>query len=74
MRVADRLRMVMRDKKITTDQVARKTNKAMSTIYNTFSNDRKKDIGGMTFANAEMLAEAMGCEIIIRDKETGKEY
>ena len=38
------------------------------TLYNMMSRD------AMTFATVEQLAEILGCEVVFRDKESGKIY
>lgn len=74
MRISERIRTVMKDKKITTDELAERTGKAKQTIFNSMYKDRHATNSSMAYQNAEQMLEAMGCEIVIRDKETGKEY
>ena len=72
MNASKRIKTVMKDKGITDAQLAELTGKTLQTVKNTFYKDRRA--GAMRYANAEQMLEAMGCEIIIRDKETGREY
>lgn len=74
MRATETIRAIMTEKKIRVSDIAEITGKHPQTIYNTFQNDRHSKRGGMTFENAVMLFEALGCEVLIRDKETGKIY
>lgn len=74
MRASSTLKAIMIMKDISVKQLSELTGKKVTTIYNTFSRDGKSKGGGMTFENVAEYAEALGCEVIIRDKETGKEY
>lgn len=62
------LRMAMLDKGITSKDVAAKLNKPISTIYNTFTKD------AMSWKTVVMYADAIGCDVVIRDRVTGKCY
>ena len=74
MRASKRIRMIMIDKGVKINELAVMTDKSPRTLYNTFYNDEKSKNSGMTFSVASQLAEALGCEIVFRDKETGKTY
>ena len=74
MRATKRIKMIMLDKDVKVADLAERTGKATSTIYNTFNNDKNTQRSGMTFETASELAEALGCELVFRDKETGKVY
>ena len=74
MRASKTLKMIMVDKEVSIRDLSEITGKKLSTIYNTFRNDSISKRGGMTFENVVDIAEALGCEVIIRDKETGKIY
>ena len=74
MRATEKIREIMSEKKIRVNDLSEITGKHPQTIYNTFQNDRHSQRGGMTFENAVMFFEALGCEVVIRDKKTGKEY
>ena len=74
MKPSERLRLVMKDKKITSKELAERSGRAPITVYGMFSRDKNTKKDGMTYRVVEELVEAMGCEIVIRDKETGKEY
>ena len=73
-RASSKLKAIMKDKKVTTKRLAEMLGLGTSTLYNTFSNDGMEDRSGMTFENAVRLADALGCDIIFKDRETGKEY
>ena len=74
MKISYRIKAIMKEKKVTAEELAQRCNKSKQAIYNSFYRDRTTRQNGMSFANAEELAEGLGCEIVIRDKETGKEY
>lgn len=79
------LKMIMLDKDIKTREFAEmyqslprqvnrenkgdtKTAKSPNTVYNMLRRDN------MTFATVEMMADILGCDIVFKDRETGKEY
>ena len=79
------LKMIMLDKGIKTREFAeryqsvpslinregksrKKTAKAPNVVYNMLRKDN------MTFATVEIMADVLGCDIIFKDRETGKEY
>ena len=66
--------MIMAAKGKTVNDLADITGRSAQTINNTFYNDRHSTKGGMTLSIAAEYAEALGCEIVFRDKETGKIY
>lgn len=74
MRAANTLKTIMKDKRIKAEDLARIMDKSIRTVYNTLSRDNLSKGGGMTFENVVEYAEALGCEVVIRDKETRKEY
>lgn len=74
MKISERIQRIMKDKGYTNVRLGEKTGKTEQTLKNTFYRDRHSEKYSLNFANVEELVEAMGCEVIIRDKETGKEY
>lgn len=42
--------------------------KSINSLYNMLNRDN------MTFENAERWANAIGCDVVLRDRETGKIY
>lgn len=74
MRASRRLKSIMAAKNIKINAVAKTLGKSPQTIYNTFQNDEKSKRSGMTFEIVEEMANALGCDVIFRDRETGKEY
>ena len=74
MRASNILKTIMKEKKLKVKDLADLMGKSDRTVYNTFSRDNLSKGGGMTFENVVEYAEALGCEVIIRDKETRKEY
>lgn len=74
MRASRILKSIMARKGITVSDLARELGRSDKTIYGTFANDERSTRKGMTFENVVEMAEVLGCEIVFRDKETGKEY
>lgn len=69
MGISKKLKMVMLDKGIRQKEMADVlgyTN--INSLYNALNRD------AMTFENAEKWAEALDCEIVLRDKASGKIY
>lgn len=71
MRASATLKSIMAKKEVSIQELAERTGKSPTTIYATFANDKKSKGGGMAFENVVKFAEALGCEVVIRDKETG---
>lgn len=63
-----KLKMAMLDKGVKQAELAEKTGKKLQTIRNTFSND------SMTYATVEQFADILGCDVVLRDRKTGKLY
>ena len=68
------LKRIMADKGISVKMLSEMTGKKLSTVYNTFYNDEKTQRSGLSFENVVAMADALGCDVVIRDRETGKEY
>lgn len=68
MGAAEHIKAVARDKKILLGWVGERMDMTPGSFY------KKLDRNTMTFTDAEKIAEILGCEIIFKDKETGKEY
>ena len=74
MRATRRIKMIMADKAINIKELAEKTGKGAPALYQTFYNDEKSKGSGMSFEKVAELADALGCDIVFRDRETGKIY
>ena len=74
MKASEVIKKIMSDKRVRTADIAKKMGKSRQTVYNTFQNDKNSAKGGMKFENVVEFLDALGCEIIIKDVETGKEY
>lgn len=74
MGVSARIKKVMKDKKFTAQKLADEIGISRRTVENTFFQDTHGENFGMTFDNVIRYANALGCDVIIRDRETGKEY
>lgn len=74
MTVSAILKQIMKDKKLKAQDVADEMEISRQTLYNTFNNDRRSERDGMTYENVVRYANALGCDVIIRDRTTGKEY
>lgn len=68
MGASKKIKTVMADKKIKSGRVAERIGREKQYVYNILNRDN------MSYERVEQIAEALGCEIIFRDKETGKEY
>lgn len=68
MGAAKAIRKILIDEDMTIKALAEKMNKPRQTIANTFSKDH------MSVANTLDYANALGYELILRDKKTGREY
>lgn len=68
MGASKRIRMAMIDKGIKPRHLEQTTGIKSQLISNSLNKDN------MTFKRVEMLAEALGCEVVLRDKETGRIY
>lgn len=63
-----KLRMAMIDKGITQVAFAEMIGKPTQSFYNMMNRNT------MTFKTVEEFADALGCDVVLRDRETGKEY
>lgn len=68
MGASKKIRMILLDKDKTTRGFAGEIGMLPQTLYNKLQRDT------MGYKEVERLAEALGCEIVFKDKETGKEY
>lgn len=62
------LKTIMVYKGVTAVSTADKLGKARQTFYNMLQRDVMK------FSEVELIADALGCDIIFKDRETGKEF
>ena len=74
MKVSRKIKMIMKAKKMHSQELADKIGISKQTVYNTFGNDSHSERSGMTFETVARYADALGCDVIIRDRETGEEY
>lgn len=74
MRASERLKKIMKHKRITTVKLAEILGNSKQTLYNTFNSDIRSKGNGMTYENVVRIADALGCDVVIRDRETGEEY
>lgn len=63
-----KIKIVMIDKNIKTAQLAA----GLGINYQSFVNKLTRDT--MSYKDAEQIAELLGCEVVFRDKATGKIY
>lgn len=68
MGAAKSLRMAMIDKEVSVVKLAAMTGKAKQTVYNALAADNFK------YDNLSMYAEALDCDVVLRDRKTGKTY
>lgn len=74
MKIGEVIQTIMKDKNVRAVDMANALGKSRQTIYNTLHNDKHTNKRGMNFENVAEFANVLGCEIVIRDVETGKEY
>lgn len=74
MRASRRIRSIMAAKGIKINTLAEVMGKSPQTVYNTFQNDEKSKRSGMTFEVVAEMLDALNCDIVFRDRETGKEF
>lgn len=74
MKVGEVIQMIMREKGVRAVDMANALGKSRQTIYNTLHNDKHTKKRGMNFENVSEFVDVLGCEIVIRDIESGKEY
>lgn len=63
-----KLKMVMIDKGINQIDLAEMTGRKIGTLRNMLFRDN------MAYTTVEELADALGCDVILRDRKTGKLY
>lgn len=68
MGAAKKIKMVLVDREMTQVDLAKKTEKAPQTIRNLLSRD------SMSFSAVEAFADALDCDVVFRDRKTGKLY
>lgn len=68
MGIAKRLKAVMVLKGLAVNKVATDLGKAPQTFYNMLQRDVMK------YSEVEKIADKIGCDIILRDRETGREF
>lgn len=69
MGVSKKIKMALIDKGIKQKELAESLGyKSINSIYNALNRD------SMTFEVAERWADVIGCDIVLRDRETGKIY
>lgn len=54
--------------KVMADGTIKEKSGSLQTVYNMMARDN------LTFNSVEQFAEILGCEVVLRDKETGKIY
>lgn len=68
MGASQKLKDALRYKKITQIELAERTGKDLQALRNMLYRDN------MTYATVEGLADALGCDVVLRDRKTGKLY
>lgn len=63
-----KLKDALKYKKITQIELAKQTGKDLQALRNMLYRDN------MTYATVELLADAIGCDVVLRDRKTGKLY
>ncbi len=68
MGAAEKIKMVAKDKKITYGNLGELIGMKPKMFY------KKLDRNSMSYTDAEKIADALNCDIIFKDRKTGKEY
>lgn len=68
MGMAATIKQILKDQKISQIELANRVGCSKQTVYNVMHQD------SMSLQTLEKYVEALGCEILIRDKDTGKFY
>lgn len=68
MGASEHIKKALKDKRITQEQLAEMVNKPTQTVYNMMHRDTMK------FTMVEIYADAIGCDVVLVDRETGKIY
>ena len=68
MSVSTRIKQVMLDKPIKVNELAKLLEMNSQVVSNKLYRDK------MSFADAEKILNVLDCDIVIRNRETGKEY
>jgi len=68
MGASKKLKMILLDKGIRQADLAEMTGRHLPTLRNMFYRDN------MTYATVEQLADALGCDVVLWDRKTGKLY
>lgn len=68
MGASEHIRAAMKDKGIKTEELSKAVGKPTQSIYNMIYRNTMK------FAMVEEYADVLGCDVVLRDRETGKIY
>ena len=68
MGMSEHIKNALKAKKLKIRDLAEMTDTPEQTLYNAMSRD------SVPFKTVEMYADAIGCDIIFRNRETGEEY
>lgn len=68
MGAAERIKTIARDKKVQTADMAEHLGLATQTLYNKMCRNTMK------YNDVEALADYLDCDIVFKDRKTGKEY
>lgn len=68
MGMAATIKQILKDQKVSQIELANRVGCSKQTVYNVMHQD------SMSLQTLEKYVEALGCEILIRDKDTGKFY
>ncbi len=68
MGASEHIKRALKDKRVTQEELAERVKKPRQTVYNMMSRDTMK------FSMVEVYADAIGCDVVLIDRETGKVY
>lgn len=68
MGASEHIKAALKANRITQDELAKRVDKPTQTVYNMMFRDTMK------FNMVETYADAIGCDVVLRDRETGECY
>lgn len=78
MDISEKIRVILKAKKMSITSFAELIDKPYRTVYNTLAKDGTEtedgNIRSMKYTTVEEWLDAIGVDIVLRDRETGEEF
>lgn len=75
---SDKLKIILKDKNVTSKELAKRIGKTPQAVYNAMCREGKESPKGkaisIEYRIVEEMLDALGCDIVFRDRETGQIY